>query len=121
MEAIPLTSTDFVEGIPRKLYILGNEDRKALGTLVEKIDSVPEKEWRAWDDDTKMYYSSLAHKADTVFTQCVVVPQVFSVLQKISSKNVMKTKEDKSVLEQIKNFKANTPIPKNKPIDVIER
>lgn len=87
IDLIPLTENNFFDGIPGKLFIIGLEDRNDLGELISIFERVPEQEWRAWDDERKIYYSRILHCAERVYAQCVVIPQVSSVLQRVAVKH----------------------------------
>lgn len=83
-DSVPLTDSNFVEGIPGKLFILGSEDLASLDKVIRTLEIIPEEEWRAWDDETKWHYSAILNAADRASTHCVIVPQIPSVMWNFS-------------------------------------
>lgn len=53
-------------------YHITKEEKAALVALVRAIDSVPESEWRKWDEKEIIKWSAIGNNADRIARQSIV-------------------------------------------------
>lgn len=66
-ENIPL-----IEVKGTKWYHITQREKDSLIRFRDRVDSIPEEEWRNWSEDKKLKYSFMGSLADRVIRNCVI-------------------------------------------------
>lgn len=53
-------------------YYITQKEKDTLEKFIAKIDSIPESEWRLWDDKKKWKYSTYGNLADRIVRNCKI-------------------------------------------------
>ncbi len=53
-------------------YHITQKEKDTLTKFIAKIDSIPESEWRLWDDKKKWKYSMYGNLADRIVRNCKI-------------------------------------------------
>ena len=53
-------------------YYITQKEKDTLTKFIAKIDSIPESEWRLWDDKKKWKYSMYGNLADRIVRNCKI-------------------------------------------------
>lgn len=53
-------------------YYITQKEKDTLKKFIAKIDSIPESEWRLWDDKKKWKYSTYGNLADRIVRNCKI-------------------------------------------------
>lgn len=53
-------------------YSITQEEKDSLRELVRAIDSIPESEWRTWDESEILKWCNIGNVADRIARNCIV-------------------------------------------------
>lgn len=53
-------------------YSITQEEKDALQALVKAIDSIPENEWRTWDEREIMKWCAIGNNAARIVRNCII-------------------------------------------------
>lgn len=53
-------------------YSITQEEKDSLCELVRAIDSIPESEWRTWDESEILKWCNIGNIADRIARNCIV-------------------------------------------------
>lgn len=53
-------------------YSITQEEKDSLRELVRAIDSIPESEWRTWDESEVLKWCAIGNTAERIARNCIV-------------------------------------------------
>ena len=53
-------------------FHITQKEKETLQRFIEKVDSIPESEWRQWDDKKKWKYSMYGNLADRIVRNSII-------------------------------------------------